>query len=455
MKNFNEVYQCDSVTLNVTNNCNLHCTYCFEHEKNPNMMSPQTAIDIIDAAYREVDKEIGVFTINLFGGEPLLNWPTIKALIDHCNEKKYKVKYGITSNLTLLNDEMIKYVDDNAIMLLVSIDSGKVCHDRNRCNSYDLVVKNIKRLIDANLTLFVEARITILPADTEYVIDEIKHLISLGVHNICPMPVTDVKWTDEDLLKLQKYYTDAMQLYVDLLNTNGDANISIKNTDEVLVNIMSPKIDDPIMCPIYSNKWCAFDTNGDIYPCHQGPTSEEPFKADMLIGNVYRGVDETKINNEHTYASYAKDMCKDCAGKSICKGGCPTENMRMSGKHDEPSDSYCKVQIALVNAVKQYQKQIISATNIRSRRINILKENIKIKEYVDMIFEESDLNDALMFKTRVLHLQEMINNFEDKLFPTFREYIDSRLSIILAYFLEDSGMTLKQVEDKLKEENNG
>ena len=51
LEKFEDVYKCDSITINVTNNCNLSCIYCFEHNKQPEMMDSKTAIDIVDKAY--------------------------------------------------------------------------------------------------------------------------------------------------------------------------------------------------------------------------------------------------------------------------------------------------------------------------------------------------------------------------------------------------------------------
>ena len=458
MKDFREVYECDSITLNVTNSCNLNCVYCFEHDKNSQMMSPTVAIDIVDKAYREVPSEIGSFTINIFGGEPLLNWDTIKALIDHCNEKKYKVKFGITTNLTKLTEEMMEYIDDNSIMLLVSIDGIKKIHDKNRCGSYDIVKGNLHSLIDRGLGIFVEARMTILPSDCPYVIDGIRELVFMGVNNICPMPVTDVEWDEGDIEELELCYRDILDFYISILNDETmTRNISIKNTDEILMNVLSPEIDDPLICPIYSNRWCAFDTNGDIYPCHQGPTSKEPFKSEMLIGNIYTGVDVSKIRSEEVHATYPKDRCEDCEGRSVCKCGCPTENLRETGQSDMPSDGYCDTQIALVRSVKKAQGRILSASNIRNRMVNLLKENLKLKEYVDLIYEGTDMEDLFTMQTRVSHLIEMMNNLgEEKIYPTFAEYINKRIAVMVAYQLDRSGLSLEDAEKKLlKEEPNG
>ena len=38
MKPFREVYDCDSITLDITNDCNFKCVYCFEKDKNKKYM---------------------------------------------------------------------------------------------------------------------------------------------------------------------------------------------------------------------------------------------------------------------------------------------------------------------------------------------------------------------------------------------------------------------------------
>ena len=58
LKKFTDVYNCDSITLNVTDGCNIACRYCFEHDKHPAIMKPQTAIDIVDAAYNKVSSGV-------------------------------------------------------------------------------------------------------------------------------------------------------------------------------------------------------------------------------------------------------------------------------------------------------------------------------------------------------------------------------------------------------------
>ena len=447
IKDFKDVYNCDSITLNVTDGCNIACRYCFEHDKHPAIMDPKTAIDIIDASYRKNPTGIGEFTINIFGGEPLLNWPAIKAVLDHCNEKGYKTKMGITTNLTLLTDEMIRYFDEYEVMLMVSIDGIKEVHDQNRCGTYDKVVKNIHRLIDAGLALFIEARMTIMPEDAKYAAEGAHQLIEMGISNICPMAVVDVPWSEKHLKELKQCYLDMFELY--LLYMNDDTckrNISIKNTNDILINVMSPEVDDPLMCPIYSDKWCCFDTNGDVYPCHQCPTSTDDRKKMTKIGNVYTGIEMDKFACKDVHTPYLKDRCADCIGKSICKGGCISENWRMTGDEHVPSDDFCNTRVVLVEATKEYQDRLLSATNIRNRQLVVLKENLKVKDYVDKLYKETDLMDRLTAVTRVMHLKSMITQLGELTLPTFRIYFDHVIMTILAYYMTATNTKIEDVK---------
>ena len=457
IKPFEEVYNCDSITLDVTNNCNLRCIYCFEGYKKPENMPPEIAVDAIKKAYKEVPRETGTFTINFFGGEPLLNWPAIKAVIDYCNEAKLNVRYGITTNLVGLTDEMLTYFDDNSVYVMVSIDGIREVHNKNRSNSYDRVVSNIKRMSELGLNIFIEARMTILPEDVKYALKGVQEIFNMGIDNICPMVVTDVHWDKQHLFELEKFYVDLNNYYIALLNQEDlKRNISIKRTDEVLTNILSPDLDDPIMCPIFSDRWCTIDVHGDVYPCHQLPTSKDEIKLPQKLGNIYTGVDDELIysNAENLIkAAYSKPECKNCYGRSICKAGCPEENLRETNNMQTPNDDYCNTVKALVNAVYKVQDSILNASNIRNRRLNLLKLNLQIKDYIVNEIIPMDLTNKLVVNARLMHVNEMIDSVgENNLFPTFSDYFKQILGVIGAAVFAANDIPLEQIEKSLEKE---
>ena len=107
--NFDDFYKLDNIVMNVTNTCNRHCKYCYAHTKS-GMMGNNTAELILDKCYKNhlekgSDKK---FNVSFYGGEPLLNWDCIKHSLEYSKEKEYDISFGITTNLTILTDEMIK-----------------------------------------------------------------------------------------------------------------------------------------------------------------------------------------------------------------------------------------------------------------------------------------------------------------------------------------------------------
>ena len=71
-----------TVTLTLTQSCNLACSYCYEHNKSKNVMTFQTAKAIID---REIakSKEFENIEFDLFGGEPFLEFNLIQEIVDY------------------------------------------------------------------------------------------------------------------------------------------------------------------------------------------------------------------------------------------------------------------------------------------------------------------------------------------------------------------------------------
>ena len=66
-----------TLMLILTENCNLNCVYCYEHHKTLDDMPFETAKKAIDAEFHDLDQyEHG--EIELFGGEPFLNFELIK-----------------------------------------------------------------------------------------------------------------------------------------------------------------------------------------------------------------------------------------------------------------------------------------------------------------------------------------------------------------------------------------
>lgn len=450
MENFTTVYsKPQAVTMLLTNDCNLACSYCFESNKGKDYMSKEMALDILKATYNQVDPMAGIFTLNMFGGEPLMNWETFKAVCDYVLENNLKIRITATTNLTLLTDEMIDYIDELSIPVLVSVDGIKEVHDKHRCNSFDKVIENMKKLIDRDLGYLIEARMTVAPDTAKYMYESVKMLVDLGINNIANVPASDLEWDAQSIQDYKDNYEKILDMYIDILNDETNKrNISLYKVDQALNLALEPIKEDTSMCNIGNPRWVIVDWKGDIWPCPDYPTTDNIDLIAGKIGNFYTGVDETKVDPKPMVATYELERCKGCEAISICKSGCPYENYTKNGKFNEPTIGYCTLQKAFVEIIKAYQDKLLEATNIRSRQLNVLIENLKVKKYYDDKVKTISITDR-EFGVRLNHFVEKYENLNNKgnVLPSFDTYFKHELMTVNAIIAALVGKKVEFVED--------
>lgn len=450
MENFTTVYsKPQAVTMLLTNDCNLACSYCFESNKGKDYMPKEMALDILKTTYNQVDPMAGIFTLNMFGGEPLMNWETFKAVCDYVLENNLKIRITATTNLTLLTDEMIDYIDELSIPVLVSVDGIKEVHDKHRCNSFDKVIENMKKLIDRDLGYLIEARMTVAPDTAKYMYESVKMLVDLGINNIANVPASDLEWDAQSIQDYKDNYEKILDMYIDILNDETNKrNISLYKVDQALNLALEPIKEDTSMCNIGNPRWVIVDWKGDIWPCPDYPTTDNVDLIAGKIGNFYTGVDETKVDPKPMVATYELERCKGCEAISICKSGCPYENYTKNGKFNEPTIGYCTLQKAFVEIIKAYQDKLLEATNIRSRQLNVLIENLKVKKYYDEKVKTISITDR-EFGVRLNHFVEKYENLNNKgnVLPSFDTYFKHELMTVNAIIAALVGKKVEFVED--------
>ena len=157
---YNDKYQyLSSSMLNVTDDCNLQCRYCFV-EQHPHYMTLETAKKAADFLYKNYIKKQKLqiknnrCSIYFFGGEPMLCYNSIiEPLVEYCHQYYPEITFGMTTNGTLLDKKKINFLKKNNFNLLLSIDGDKETQNYNRpcrnCNqsSFDLIEKNIPYLL--------------------------------------------------------------------------------------------------------------------------------------------------------------------------------------------------------------------------------------------------------------------------------------------------------------------
>ncbi len=131
-----------TITITLTQSCNLKCSYCYEKNKSPKVMTFNVAQQIIDKELQNKDKYTG-FEIDLFGGEPFLQFELIKQITDYACQKLNDFPHTIflTTNGTLVHGDVQKWLIDHkdCVICGLSLDGTREMHNTNRSNSFDSI----------------------------------------------------------------------------------------------------------------------------------------------------------------------------------------------------------------------------------------------------------------------------------------------------------------------------
>jgi uncharacterized protein len=155
------IIQTPQIVFEVTDCCNLRCSYCAQGElyessdnKADKNISIHSAIKLLKYIFNLVPyNKKNKLGIGFYGGEPLLNIKFIKQIVEiipQLNaEKQIDIIYLMTTNATLVHKH-IDFLVENKFRLLISLDGNEDNHsyrvfDNNR-NSHRTVVENIDKI---------------------------------------------------------------------------------------------------------------------------------------------------------------------------------------------------------------------------------------------------------------------------------------------------------------------
>ena len=342
-----------AVCLNIIHGCNLRCKYCFadegEYHGHKGVMSVETAKKAIDYVVKRSGPRKNI-EIDLFGGEPTMIMDKIKEIIAYAreNEKAWgkNIRFTMTTNATLLNDDMMDFMDKEMGNIILSLDGRKEVNDNVRIKvdgsgSYDDILPNIKKMIakrDKRKTYYVRGTFT--HANTDFY-EDVKAMVNEGFREISIEPVVledghPLALTESDLPQIFENYD---KLYYEMARRK-------KEGDEF--NFYHFNIDlngGPCVYKRISGcgagfEYVAITPQGEVYPCHQFVGKEE-FKLGSIYDDTYDAELGKKFKKAHIYN---KPKCKNCWARFYCSGGCQANNFAFNGDMNIPYEVGGKMQ---------------------------------------------------------------------------------------------------------------
>lgn len=343
------------IVLNVTNQCNLACGYCYEYsedkisktEGKPKYMGHQVAEDAIEMLIRESADRPKIH-VTFFGGETLLNFRMLAATVDYAKtrgrETGKEVEFSLTTNATLLTEQIADFLAEHAIGVTVSIDGDRELNDKMRVfhdgrGSYDVILPRIKMLLQRHRTNSIGARVTLSSGVSQVrrIFEHLTQEVGFRAVGFSPATANPGRLYHIGVQKMNSILGG----FEDLAWEYRDAAVQgrshgFTNANDTLKELHSG-ISKAYACGAGLGL-LGVGTAGDISLCHRfvdSPVGQ--------MGHVQNGGIDQKSRQDFltTHHLDARHDCHTCWARPVCGGGCYHEAFVHYGDTSAANLHYC------------------------------------------------------------------------------------------------------------------
>ena len=343
------------IVLHATNQCNLSCGYCYEYSEDkiastkdkPKFMSDGVAEAAIDTLIRESARRTKIH-VTFFGGETLLNFPLLQHGVAYAKEKAAEagkeVEFSLTTNATLLTEEIADFLAEHRIGVTVSIDGDKELHDRMRVfhngkGSYDVIAPKIKMLLERHRTNTIGARVTLSNGvrevrriydhlTTEFKFqgvgfspatanpDRLYHIGEQKMDNVLDQ-FEELAWEYRDYALQGKHHR-----FTNVSDTIQELHLGISKAYTCGAGL----------------GLLGVSTGGDIAACHRFVDSPVAQMGNVMTDGVNQTVRREFLGTHHIGA---RPECHTCWVRPVCAGGCYHESFIHHGNTSASNLTQC------------------------------------------------------------------------------------------------------------------
>jgi uncharacterized protein len=326
------------ITLQLTQNCNFRCRYCVysgppnsrQRTHSNKRMSWQIAKDAVDFLW-DHSVDTSRVDIGFYGGEPLLEFPLIKKVVDYSERRFFgkDLTFTMTTNGTLLTTEIIHFLRDHNVSLFISLDGPKEINDKNRVfadgrGTFALVIKQIELIKKVAPDYFKKLVINMVidPMNKYDCINSIDiegadlselylkpSIVSYDFANRKTSFSDDYVWKNEYQLFLA--ILSEFKRFPDKdLSPIAKKSISITKTaiSRVAKGAALQEIDIPSGPCIPGQMRLFVDVSGKLFPCERVSEKSEA----MCLGSIRDGFDIGKANHVLNAAELTQAECCRC-----------------------------------------------------------------------------------------------------------------------------------------------
>ena len=327
-------YTSPSTSLHVitTYNCNLACIYCYEGkgELEHKRMDEKTAQCVIKFIKDlTVNSNDNMLSLELFGGEPLLNMPinlmVVKELSRWCNEYSKMFSINTITNGTLSTEQTVEELAQYDSSFLVTVDGPKKIHDQSRIykngkGTFDDIIEGLGRVKDHGLGTMV--RINVDETNKDHIVSLFQFLKDAGLGHV-KISIKSVFNTTAACMSYSFCMSDLEGLKV----TNELYRVART------MNFLTEELEKPGpkgACCAHQDSYFTIDPHLKLFKC----AILAPYEKNAVgYVDLERAIPVFNYLNTDFLSRdiLGPEECRDCKIVPMCRGGCPAEIFETHG----------------------------------------------------------------------------------------------------------------------------
>lgn len=323
--------QLRTVHVKLTDECNLHCSYCYAQSET----SHKGFLDFekLKSIADEVKDLVGSADFVLSGGEPLLH-PKALEFADYLHRNGHKIH--LLTNGTQITEQNALEIARLCELIKISIDGSREevnAQTRNKgsfkksLRGYDLLVEN-------------GANVLVAMTVTKINIHDVGAMVQRFGSRLTFQPFFHAgRGSKNNQLGISgREYYEALSSVEGVSPLGGFASL--------LQNVRGRGVTKCAM----GDSEISISENGDVYPCQM--MTDEQFKGGNIFKNTIAEILNSDVfKNLTTFSSVTNEGCKECPIKLLCGGACRARSFYQTGDAFVNSD-FCEYEkLAYINGI--------------------------------------------------------------------------------------------------------
>ncbi|MFQ5645598.1 MAG: peptide-modifying radical SAM enzyme CbpB [bacterium] len=359
MTRFREKIDLSAVYINATDRCNANCSYCYIPEEdrqngiNMDVTDLRAALTKIEEYHKKTCLEKNRQPVIVFhGSEPMIVKDNLFKVIE---EFSGRMRFGIQTNATLLEEEDVRFLMENRVSVGISLDSSS--REKNRLaregnkDSYRCAVKALEWFNGY-------PGLSVICTITRHNVNELAETLKfLHYHNVKAVLMNPVRCTAQGTEELRpgngelfRGFTEAVKTSLDLNKTTG-RKIIISDFANIILTIIAPTARR-LMCDITpcggARRFFTVMSDMSATPCGEFIGLKEFRTHNLKNDSVEEILDSPAFKLVRERVVENIEECRECLYRNLCGAPCPAEVYSQTGKLNNPSP-YCEYYQKLID----------------------------------------------------------------------------------------------------------